>query len=75
MKSAARERERKRAGLRALEAFVLNVVAGRARESLTDEADAFSAFLSEIAGSDYLSKMEAAKVVRVPGTRRKGRRA
>ena len=58
-------RERKRAAERALDAWVLGLTAEATRESCPDDDAAFSAFLSEIAGDPYLSKMEYAKVVRV----------
>lgn len=54
----------RRAATNALDAWVLGLVAQKCRESVSRDV-AFSAFLSEVAGDPYLSKMEYAKVVRV----------
>lgn len=53
-----------RAARNSLDAWVLGLLAQNCR-ALLPRDEAFSAFLSEIAGDKFLSKMEYAKVVRV----------
>lgn len=56
----------RRAATNALDAWVLGIAAKVARDSTPRGNAALSAFLSEIAGSKFLSSMEKyAKVVRV----------
>jgi hypothetical protein len=53
-----------------LDREVLTLVARSIRESVRGEDEAFSAFLSEVAGDPYLRAMPLAKMVRTRGGRR-----
>ena len=59
----------------ALDAWVLGMVAQKARESVPggNVALAFSAFLSEVAGDPYLYKMRWSRAVHAPASNDKGR--
>jgi hypothetical protein len=64
-----RSKADRRAANGALDGWVLSLVAKAARESAPDEEAAFSAFLSEVAGDEYLSSMELARAVRLLETK------